>query len=128
MTPDGRRAYVTNAAPDTVSVIDTATDTVTGAPSRSATARRGGGDPGRTPRLRDQLRLRTRVSVIDTATDTRHRAPSRSAPSPDGVAVTPDGRRAYVTNAGSDDSVSVIDTATNRTATIPVGDAPSGWR
>ncbi|WP_406164502.1 protein kinase domain-containing protein [Streptomyces sp. NBC_00996] len=47
--------------------------------------------------------------------------------SPAGVAVSPDGRRVYVTNFSSD-SVSVIDTSTNRTVDnpIPVGDSPSG--
>src|SRR4029079_16883099 len=39
---------------------------------------------------------------------------------PDGVAITSDGTRAYVTN-GADNSVSVIDTASNAVlATIPV--------
>jgi YVTN family beta-propeller protein len=42
------------------------------------------------------------------------------------VSVTPDGRHIYVTNGGSD-SVSVIDTATNRvTATILAGSRPFG--
>jgi YVTN family beta-propeller protein len=43
---------------------------------------------------------------------------------PYGVAVTPDGTKAYVTNEGSN-NVSVIDTATeNVTATVPVGNYP----
>jgi YVTN family beta-propeller protein len=46
---------------------------------------------------------------------------------PYGVAVTPDGKHAYVTNEGSN-NVSVIDTATNtvEAATIPVGSLPYG--
>ena len=45
---------------------------------------------------------------------------------PIGVAVSPDGRRAYVTNRDSD-TVSVIDTATTPSPrTIPVGDSPVG--
>uniref|UniRef100_UPI000A96E89D YncE family protein n=1 Tax=Rhodococcus marinonascens TaxID=38311 RepID=UPI000A96E89D len=45
---------------------------------------------------------------------------------PVGVAVTPDGTRAYVTNVG-DGTVSVIDTATNTVVeTVPVGAAPQG--
>jgi YVTN family beta-propeller protein len=39
---------------------------------------------------------------------------------PVGVAVSQDGGRAYTANAGSD-SVSVIDTATNRTVGNPIG-------
>ncbi|GGN93735.1 hypothetical protein GCM10011579_092510 [Streptomyces albiflavescens] len=47
--------------------------------------------------------------------------------SPAGVAVSPDGRRVYVTNFSSD-SVSVIDPATNRTvgSPIPVEKRPTG--
>ncbi|MFI7166554.1 YncE family protein [Rhodococcus erythropolis] len=46
--------------------------------------------------------------------------------SPGGVAISPDGGRAYVTNLGSD-SVSVIDTGTNTVAaTVPVGGSPVG--
>ncbi len=47
--------------------------------------------------------------------------------SPEGVAVSPDGNRAYVTNFNSPGSVSVINTATNHViATITVGSYPSG--
>ncbi len=46
---------------------------------------------------------------------------------PQGVAVSPDGTRAYVTNYQDDNSVSVIDTATNTvTTTVPVGSYPYG--
>ncbi|WP_306192804.1 MULTISPECIES: serine/threonine-protein kinase, partial [unclassified Streptomyces] len=41
--------------------------------------------------------------------------------SPGGVAVSPDGRRAYATNYFGPASVSVIDTATNRTVGNPIG-------
>ena len=45
---------------------------------------------------------------------------------PCGVAITPDGTRAYVTNDG-DGTVSVINTATTAvTATIHVGNGPNG--
>ncbi|MFF4794412.1 serine/threonine-protein kinase, partial [Streptomyces sp. NPDC001276] len=48
--------------------------------------------------------------------------------SPGAVAVSPDGRRAYATNYFGPASVSVIDTAANRTVgnPIPVGDKPQG--
>ncbi|MGH4025742.1 MAG: YncE family protein [Pseudonocardiaceae bacterium] len=43
---------------------------------------------------------------------------------PEDIAITPDGRHAYIPN-NSSDSVSVIDTASNTvTATVPVGDLP----
>ncbi|MDV6278752.1 YncE family protein, partial [Rhodococcus erythropolis] len=45
---------------------------------------------------------------------------------PEGVAITPNGARAYIVNGGGD-SVSVISTATNTvTGTVPVGNRPAG--
>jgi YVTN family beta-propeller protein len=62
------------------------------------------------------------VSVIDTATNTVM-ATVPVGSSPQGIAVTPDGKHAYVANG----SVSVIDTATNKVvATVPVGSASGG--
>jgi YVTN family beta-propeller protein len=65
------------------------------------------------------------VSVIDTASN----AVVATIPVggiPSGVATTPDGTRAYVTNSGEfDNTVSVIGTASNTVvATIPVGQGP----
>jgi YVTN family beta-propeller protein len=63
------------------------------------------------------------VSVIDTENDTVTNSVQVGS-SPWGVAVTPDGTKVYVTNAGSD-NVSVIDTATdNVIATVKVGSFP----
>ena len=63
--------------------------------------------------------------MINTATNTVTATITVGA-TPAGVAVSPDGTRAYVTNYGSD-TVSVIDTATNTvTATITVGSRPEG--
>ena len=75
------RAYVTNSQDNTVSVIDTATNTV--------------------------------VATVPVGVN------------PSGIAITPDGTRAYVaTELGT---VSVIDTATNTVvATIPIGGEPLG--
>src|SRR5438445_3514626 len=65
------------------------------------------------------------VSVIDTATNTVV-ATIPVGLSPFGVAITPDGARAYVTNV-ADTTVSVVDAATNTVvATIPVGLYPFG--
>ncbi|MDI9916858.1 beta-propeller fold lactonase family protein, partial [Rhodococcus sp. IEGM 1379] len=64
------------------------------------------------------------VSVIETATNTA--TGTIPGANPYGVAITPDGSHAYVTNLGSA-SVSVIETATNTvTGTIPVGQSPYG--
>lgn len=65
------------------------------------------------------------VQVIDTATNTLV-ATVAVGRSPFGIAITPDGTRAYVVNV-SDDSVSVIDTASNTVvATVGVGVFPTG--
>jgi YVTN family beta-propeller protein len=62
--------------------------------------------------------------VIDTATNTVVSTVGGMS-HPRGVAVTPDGKRAYVTNAASN-TVSVIDTASNTVVGTPilVGDNP----
>jgi YVTN family beta-propeller protein len=66
------------------------------------------------------------VSVIDTATNmVVATVPVGSTPI--AVAVTPDGKHAYVVNQGSSPGVSVIDTASNTVvATISAGSGPTG--
>jgi len=64
------------------------------------------------------------VAVIDTVTNTVV-ATIPVGDGPFGVAITPDGTRAYVANLGG--TVSVIDTVTNTViATVPVGGSPRG--
>jgi YVTN family beta-propeller protein len=70
------------------------------------------------------------VAVIDTATDTVTQTvvvePASSANTVDGIAMSPNGRYAYVSNLGSN-SVSVLDTATNTIVkTVLVGTSPGG--
>ena len=118
------RAYVTDISSNTVSVIDTATNTVVATipvgviPFGVAITPDG-----------------TRAYVANVSSNYRlghrHRDQHRGCDDtgwgiPRGVAITPDGTRAYVTNEGSN-TVSVIDTATNTVvATIPVGVIPFG--
>jgi uncharacterized repeat protein (TIGR01451 family) len=64
------------------------------------------------------------VSVIDTATNVVT-ATVTVGNGPQGVAITPDGTRAYVVNFFSN-NVSVIDTATNTVTTVDVGTNPFG--
>jgi YVTN family beta-propeller protein len=70
------------------------------------------------------------VSVVNAPTSAIAGSPINVGPNPSFVAITPDGRHAYITNtnaAASPGSVSVIDTATNTVvATITVGDQPQG--
>ena len=68
------------------------------------------------------------VSVITTATGAVS-APITVGKSPTGVAITPDGKRAYVANLFGDGTVSVITTATGAvSAPITVGTARTRWR
>ena len=104
-------AYVTNLDDGTVSVIDTATNTVVG----SITV---GGWPFGVAFLPNGTRAyvtdgyHNTVSVIDTVTKKVVGLPIAVGHYPVAVAITPDGTRAYVTN-GDDGTVSVIDTVTN---------------
>jgi YVTN family beta-propeller protein len=62
--------------------------------------------------------------VIDTATNTVVGIPIPVRREPFGVAVSPDGKHAFVANRGSN-NVSVIDTAKNTVvATVAVGNVP----
>jgi YVTN family beta-propeller protein len=131
VTPNGKQAYVTNEfdSPGTVSVIDTASNTVTSTitvgdfPIGVAISADGarayvanGGFSGT-------------ISVIDTtASPPAVLATVPVGVGPFGIAVSADGTRAYVTNNGSD-SVSVIDTTVSPptvVATVEVGRQPKG--
>jgi YVTN family beta-propeller protein len=124
VTPDGSKVYVTNGGDGTVSVIDTATDTVIDPPIPV------GGGPFGVEVTPDGSKVYVTngsdgtVSVIDTATDTVI-ATIPVGLGPFGVAVTPDGSKVYVANSGrrrETNTVSVIDTATDTvSATISVG-------
>jgi len=125
-TPDGSKAYVANSASNTVSVIDTATRTVTDTiPLQEGsfpTEVAAGPNGSRVYVINSSL---ASVSVIDTTTNTVV-ATIPVGESPYGVVVSPNGSRAYVSNSASN-TVSVINTATNTVvATIPVGASPKG--
>ncbi len=118
------RAYVTDISSNTVSVIDTATNTVVATIPVGVNPFGVAITPDGTRAYVTDVSSNT-VSVIDTATNTVV-ATIPVGVIPRGVAITPDGTRAYATNEGSN-TVSVIDTATNTVvATIPVGVIPFG--
>lgn len=118
ITPDGRHVYVTNGSPSSISVIDTATNTV------SATIPFNLGDElGAIAITPDGSRAyalnpsSNKAIVINTATNSIVTTIPVGNASAD-VAITPDGSRAYVANA-NDGTLSVINTATNTvTATV----------
>ncbi|MEK7854909.1 MAG: hypothetical protein AAB288_02380, partial [Acidobacteriota bacterium] len=118
------RAYVTNIAADTVSVIDTTTNT-------EIAVIPVGSRPIAVAILPDGTRAyvanqnSANVSVINTATNLVV-ATIPVGLGPSGIAASPNAPRVYVTNQG-DDNVSVINTLTNTViATVPVGVAPFG--
>lgn len=110
ISSDGTKAYVTNTGSNTVSVINTATNSVT-------TNVPVGDHPSDIAVTPDGTKVYVAnwqgntVSVIDTTTNTVVSTVPVGI-TPLGVALTPDGTKAYVTNAESD-NISVIDTATN---------------
>ena len=120
ITPDGTTAYVANPSPSTgsrVTPIDTATNTAGPAIARS-------GRPGRSrdhPRRLDRLRRQPVGSATDRQPD-RHRHQHRRDGDrgrglfPSRIAITPDGKTAYVTINASG-NVTPIDTATNTAVT-----------
>jgi YVTN family beta-propeller protein len=123
-TPDGRFVYVTNnRGPEfSVSVIDVESNSVIATvpvgpmPSGVATTPDG--------RLAYAL-ISGAVSAIDTATNTVAATTQFGGnPGSISIAITPDGRFAYIANAFLN-TASVLDTATNTVkAAVPVGAAP----
>ena len=101
ITADGTKIYVTNALDDTVSVVNTATNLVIAHYTCG----------GRTPGCCSHNSNSPKINAV---------------PEPYGLAVTPDGGRASVTNNHTN-TASVINTSTNAiTATVPAGNQHSG--
>ena len=116
ITPDGTHVYV--ACENDVRVIDVATNQVVGPPI-PVELRTG----ARSPRTARRCSLPTRKAPcrsIDTATN-QAGAPIPSAESPQSVAITPDGTRAYVPDY-TDKRIFVIDTATRQVIGSPIAD------
>ena len=116
-------AYVTNNGSNTVSVVDTGTNTVTGSITVGTSPQAVAVNTAGTTAYVANQGSNT-VSVIRTSTSTVTATIAVGA-SPDAIAVSPDGATIYVADFG-DNNVSVISAATNTvTATITVGTNPS---
>ena len=122
---DGTRGYVTNVRDDTLTVIDTPTNTVDAAvpvgdgPAGVVVSPSGG-------HVYVSNYLAGTVSVVDAAT----LATTETIPvgaNADGIAITPDGKRLYVAHdVVGPGTVSVVDTTTNtEVADIPTGNTPT---
>ncbi len=117
-------AYITNSGDNTVSVIDTATNTVTATVTGLNNSYGVAVAPDGTKVYVTNFDSNT-VSVIDAATNTVT-ATVPVGNQPTGVAVTPDGSQVYATNRLSR-TISVIDTITNTvTSPVNVGVNPLG--
>jgi YVTN family beta-propeller protein len=127
VTPDGRHAYVANSGNDhIVRVLDTSTNTVTAQVPLDTSIDLTVAPDG----THVYATHFDGVAVIDTATHTVTATipigKGTSGTEGRGIAVSPDGRTAYLTNGGFN-SVSVIDTATNtESGTVDVGTDPLG--
>jgi YVTN family beta-propeller protein len=117
-------AYIANRIGNTVSVVDTASNTVTatvpvGANPWGIAVNQAG------TRVYTANQTANTVSVINTGTNTVT-ATVPMGNQPLGIAVNPAGTRVYVGNF-SDDTVKVIDTSSNTVvATVAVGNGPIG--
>jgi YVTN family beta-propeller protein len=119
-----QKAYVANAGANTVSVIDTTTNTVVGSAIAVGTLPVGVAVTPDGSQVYVTNVLDDTVSVIATASNTVTTIPVGLAPF--GMAMTTDGSTVYVANSGSG-TVSVIDTASNMVAnTYTVGVDPTG--
>ena len=127
ITPDGKHAYVANSGNDhTVKVLDTGTNQVAATIPLNLSIDLAFTPNGKHGYVTDF----EGVSVIDTATSTVETTitigKGDTVTVGRGIAITPDGKNAYLTNGGSN-TVSVIDTATNTvSATVVVGVDPVG--
>lgn len=123
ITPDGLSVYVTNAGDNTVSIIDTATNTVKTVIAGIEPSGVGTGNTPFGPRAYVENFVSNTITVFDTRNDTEITTISKGVGiGPGDAAFTPDGRKVYISNFLGN-TVSVIDTETNTIiATIP----PSG--
>ncbi|WP_410507714.1 PGF-pre-PGF domain-containing protein [Methanosarcina hadiensis] len=135
VSPDGAKVYVANYGSNNVSIIDTTNNTVIATVPVGATPLGVAVSPDGKKVYIANYRS-DNISVIDTATNDITGTVSVGN-FPVGIAVNPDGTKVYVANInpfGSEmnyermiGTVSVINTTTNNvTATVKIGESPSG--
>ena len=124
VTPDGSRVYAVNSGNNSVSAIDTATDTVVATIKVGNVPTAIAITPDGSHAYVTNTRAGT-VSVIDTATNEVDARAIKVGRDPLALVVAPDGGRVYVANI-HDDTVSVIRTTTNSVASrrIRTGKSP----
>jgi YVTN family beta-propeller protein len=117
--------YVTNNTDNTVSVIDTATNTVVGDPIPVGTTPRGVVVNPAGTRVYVANTASNDVSVIDTATNTFVGSAIPVGGAPNSVAVNPAGTRVYVTNFLGN-SVSVISVSSPASSAVSASEVSAG--
>lgn len=130
---NGSKVYAVTSSNSTVTVLDTATNTITNTIEVATPALHVGVGIGITPdgsKLYAVNNIESKVAVIDTATETVSGTINLGADkSPTIVAVAPDGSKAFVMNShfSTDGSteVAVIDTTTDTLATTV--SLPNAW-
>lgn len=124
----GPFAYITNSLSGSVTVVDTAKNTVTATMNVGGDAFGVAVSPDK-KKVYVTSKASNTVSVIDTSKN-KVIATVNGFSNPYGIAITPNGANVYVTNGwtnGGISTVSVIDTKKNKVkATVPVGMAPTG--
>jgi len=120
ITPNGWSVYVASGGSNSITIIDTEHNTISRTISTEAPR-----DLAMSPnkKLAYVTSYRDNVTIIDTVLN-KVKAIIPVGANPEGIALSPDGTRAYVANSGSD-SVSVVDTVSNKViANVAVGDSP----
>ena len=127
LSPDGNRAYVTNHDIGAVTVINTTPAERSTRRCRSLPDRTRCSSPPTDVGCTSPTPPRTSVSVLDPPR-TRSTATIAVGHSPEGLAITPDGKLLYVANA-DDGTVTVVDTATAKPVGSPIAPArdPTPW-
>ena len=127
VSPDGSKVYVANWLSNNVTVIQTATNTVSYIPTPNGLGPYGIGVSPDGSKVYVPNQNSNNVTVIQTATNVVSYIPTPNGVAPSGISVSPDGSKVYVANIGSN-NVTVIQATTNAVSYIPApnGNAPFG--
>jgi len=113
-------AYISNGTANTISILDTATDTITGTISGVTNPRAQAITPNGRYLYVIQATPANSIAVVDTSTNTLVTTITTNINTPSDLAATPNGEYIYVTSSGNT-NISRISTATNQASLISLG-------